>query len=106
LARQPQLLLPDEPTSALDLKHQVTVAVEGGPAVIAVMHDRNLAARFADHLIVLHEGRVHSNGVRMPVLSNDILAEVFEVEAVPPSPNQNPMGFVPVQASSSRRFEG
>jgi iron complex transport system ATP-binding protein len=108
LARRPALLLLDEPTGALDLKHQLTVlqilraiAAEGGPAVIAVMHDLNLAARVADQLAVLHGGRVHSAGRPSKVLTTRMLAEVFEVEAELTSAIQNPSIVVPIRALPS-----
>lgn len=80
-------LLLDEPTSALDLLHQhallettVTMAARGC-AIVCILHDLNLAARYADRIVVLHRGRVAAAGLPRDVLTRDILADVFEVEA-------------------------
>jgi iron complex transport system ATP-binding protein len=88
LTRQPRLLLLDEPTSALDLKHQLTVlsilrglATPGGTSVLTVMHDINLAVRFADRLVVLRNGGVHASGSPAEVVDTGLLRDVFEVEA-------------------------
>ena len=87
LVRRPDVLLLDEPTSNLDLRnqldvlHTVTRIARTRPAVvITVIHDLALAARFADRMIVLHEGRVHASGTPQKVLTPSMLAEVYRVE--------------------------
>ncbi|ALK10891.1 ABC transporter ATP-binding protein [Blastochloris viridis] len=97
LVREPQLLLLDEPTSALDLRHQVTVmaAVRAlaseGRSVIVVLHDLNLAARWADRVVVLDHGRVAAVGTPVEALTPEILAAVWGVAArVTPSPDGAP----------------
>jgi iron complex transport system ATP-binding protein len=81
----PGLLLLDEPTASLDLRHQIDFIsltarrAEGGTAVVAVMHDLNLAAAFADRIIVLDRGRVAADGSVDDVVSADMLARVFDV---------------------------
>lgn len=69
LAQEPRVLLLDEPTSSLDLKNQLDVldtvkrvARESDVAVVAVMHDLNLALRYADRFMLLAQGRVHAFG--------------------------------------------
>ena len=65
---QPRLLLLDEPTSALDLKYQhqlLTMAralATRNTAVLVVLHDLNLAARYADRLVMLEQGRLMADG--------------------------------------------
>jgi iron complex transport system ATP-binding protein len=88
LAREPRVLLLDEPTSSLDLQRQLellslvrSIAVERGITVLIAMHDLNLAARFADRLIVLHRGLVHASGTAAAVLTEPMLREVYGVEA-------------------------
>lgn len=85
LAQEPSVLLLDEPTSSLDLRNQLdvltavrSVTAEKGVAVIAVMHDLNLALRFADAFILLSEGRVHAAGGR-EVVTPDSVSEVYGV---------------------------
>ncbi|MDF3607749.1 ABC transporter ATP-binding protein [Paracoccus sp. DMF-8] len=87
VVRDPRLLLLDEPTSALDLARQVRLlgdvrrlAAEGR-IVLAVLHDLALAARWADRIVVLHNGRLHSAGRPDEVLTPAMLSEVYGVEA-------------------------
>lgn len=88
LARNPQLLLLDEPTSALDLHYQLRVmdtvrerVVAHRLLAVAVLHDINLAASYADWLVVLHQGRVVACGTPEQVLEPGMLAEVYGVQA-------------------------
>ena len=87
LAQQPEVLLLDEPTTFLDLKHQLGAygllrdLARDGMSVIAVTHDLNLAAHYADRVIVISEGRIAVDGQPEDVLTADMLAEVFEVDA-------------------------
>jgi iron complex transport system ATP-binding protein len=81
----PGLLLLDEPTASLDLRHQIDFIAltarhaDRGTAVVAVMHDLNLAAAFADRIIVLDRGRVAADGRAGAVVTADMLARVFDV---------------------------
>jgi len=87
LIREPDVLLLDEPTSALDLKHQVLVmstvrrVAEAGRIVIAVVHDLNLAARWADTIAVVAGGRLHSLGSPGETITPGMLSSVYGVEA-------------------------
>jgi iron complex transport system ATP-binding protein len=69
LAQEPRLLLLDEPTAHLDVAHQLALIgllerlrTARGLTVLAVLHDLNLAARFADRAVILHEGRLAPAG--------------------------------------------
>jgi iron complex transport system ATP-binding protein len=81
----PGLLLLDEPTASLDLRHQIdfiamaTRRAQDGAAVVAVMHDLNLAAAFADRIVVIDHGRVAASGTVAAVVTTDMLARVFDV---------------------------
>lgn len=81
-------LLLDEPTSMLDPLHQQTIlqAVRGfagrGAAVMVILHDLNLAARYCDRLLLLHEGRVHVAGTAAEVLQPAALKTVFGLEVL------------------------
>lgn len=77
----------DEPTSALDLYHQqhllrlLKVLVQGGKLhVCVVLHDLNLAALWADRLVLLHEGRIVSQGTPKKVLHADNLSRWYRAE--------------------------
>jgi iron complex transport system ATP-binding protein len=85
----PGLLLLDEPTANLDLRHQVDfialtrLRARCGTAVVAVLHDLNLAATFADRIIVLHGGSVVADGPASATITKDMLDRVFDVCAAP-----------------------
>jgi len=81
---EPRYLLLDEPVSNLDIKHQLAImriardfAARGG-GVIAVLHDLNLTAMFADHVVAMHRGRVAAAGPANELLTDDLLETVFE----------------------------
>ena len=85
LAQQPQTLLLDEPVSNLDIRHQLetmrllrSLASEG-IAVVTVMHDINLSARFCDRLAVLHRGALKADGAPEAVLTEALLDDVYGV---------------------------
>lgn len=84
LAQQPDVLLLDEPAAHLDIRHAVALyetarreASERRVACIAVMHDLNAAARWADRVVVLSAGRVRAQGSVEEVLEPELLEEVF-----------------------------
>ena len=87
LATRAPVLLADEPTAALDPRHQLVVmellrnAARNGNAILAIMHDLTLAARFADRVLVMNEGRVVAGGAPAEALAPELLASVFGVEA-------------------------
>ncbi len=102
----PGLLLLDEPTASLDLRHQldiVTVArrcAARGMAVIAILHDLNLAALFADRIVVLHGGRLVGEGPPDQILTDRVLEQVFGVRAAVNLTPPQGMPFVLPQGAS------
>ena len=82
----PGLLLLDEPTSSLDMRHQIDLVeiarrrAHNGTAVIAVLHDLNLAMRFADRLVLLHRGRLAVDGGRAEAITAETIRRIFEVD--------------------------
>ena len=86
LARGPGVLLLDEPTSSLDLRHQIALVeiakrrARDGTAVVAVLHDLNLAVRFADRIVVLHHGMRVADGAPMETITSDLVRRVFEID--------------------------
>ena len=87
LATDAPVLLADEPVAALDPRHQLLVLdllrarAHGGAAVVAVMHDLPLAARFADRILLMREGRLIADGTPRDVLTAEQLAASFGIEA-------------------------
>jgi len=85
LAQEPRLLVLDEPTVSLDLRHEMELferarrlAGVGGPGVLLITHHVNLAARFADRVLVLHRGHSVGQGRPADVLTRERVARVFE----------------------------
>jgi iron complex transport system ATP-binding protein len=87
LAVEAPVILADEPTSSLDPRHQIDVmktlriAADRGTLVIVVTHDLGLAARFADTVLVLSDGRLVSQGAPAEALSEQVMAKVFRISA-------------------------
>lgn len=87
LAQQPELLLVDEPTNHLDLSAQLTALellaglARGGLTVVAALHDLSHAAAYADHVIVLADGRVVAAGAPGEVLTAELVERVYGVRA-------------------------
>jgi iron complex transport system ATP-binding protein len=84
LAQQTELLLLDEPTTYLDVAHQVevldllaTLNETRGTTIVMVLHDLNLAARYADHLIAMRDGRIVAAGRPAEVITEESVREVF-----------------------------
>jgi iron complex transport system ATP-binding protein len=87
LAAEAPFLLADEPTVSLDPRHQLVVmellrqAAHDGTAVLVVVHDLALAARFADSVVLMANGRVVVDGPPQQALTPERIAAVFGVEA-------------------------
>lgn len=88
LAQQTGILLLDEPTTFLDINHQVEILDlltdlnrARGTTIVMVLHDLNLGARYADHLIALADGRVHVAGQPRQVLTEDMVRAVFWLDS-------------------------
>jgi ABC-2 type transport system ATP-binding protein len=84
LLAAPRVLVLDEPTASLDVRHEmellelVRTLVDGGMAGLVVTHELNLAARFADRIVLLDRGRVAADGPPADVLTRDTLSRVFQ----------------------------
>jgi iron complex transport system ATP-binding protein len=84
LAQEPRALVLDEPTASLDVRHEMELfelvrqLVDGGLASLVITHHLNLAARFADRIVLLDRGTVVAEGTPSEVLSRETLSRVFE----------------------------
>ena len=89
LAQETDILLLDEPTTFLDVAHQVEVLDlltdlnrDRGTTIVMVLHDMNLAARYADHLFALRAGRVIASGAPGEIMTSELIREVFDLDAL------------------------
>ncbi|MGW0907023.1 ABC transporter ATP-binding protein [Streptomyces sp. NPDC002853] len=94
IAQETDILLLDEPTTYLDIAHQVEVldlvrqlAAETpqgdrGRTVVVVLHDLNQAARYADHLVAMKQGRIVAEGAPADVVTENLVREVFGLDCV------------------------
>jgi iron complex transport system ATP-binding protein len=88
LAQETDVLLLDEPTTFLDLHHQLevmeiieTLRDESDMTVVVVLHDLQQAARHADYMLALSNGTIRARGTPKDVVTEDLLADVFGIEA-------------------------
>lgn len=100
LAQQTDLLLLDEPTTFLDVAHQLDLLdllhdlrATRGTTVVMVLHDLNLAARYADHLVAMRAGRIAAEGAPADVVTAELVADVFgmECQVVPDPVSRTPL---------------
>ncbi|MTD41481.1 ATP-binding cassette domain-containing protein [Erwinia sp. CPCC 100877] len=89
LAQKTPIILLDEPTTYLDMGHQLDVLNllqrlnrEMGLTVVMVLHDLNLAARFADYMIAMKDGEIHYQGTPHEVMTAPVLKELFGIKAI------------------------
>lgn len=88
LAQQTDYILLDEPTSFLDIAHQVDVLrmcrrlTNEGRTVVAVLHDLNQAARYADGLVIMRQGAIVAHGQASTTLTPKLISEVFGLESM------------------------
>ncbi|MEY3560897.1 MAG: hypothetical protein RL068_49 [Actinomycetota bacterium] len=88
LVKNPEVLLLDEPTNSLDYSHQLQVINllsslkrERGMTIVTVIHDLNLAARFADSVVILKDGKIIDQGNAKDVINPNNLAAAFQILA-------------------------
>tara|TARA_B100000700_G_scaffold116428_1_gene131012 strand:- start:2027 stop:2926 length:900 start_codon:yes stop_codon:yes gene_type:complete len=108
VAQDPKIFLLDEPTSDLDLKSQIEimkslrtlVSNSASPkSALVAIHDINIAARFSDRILLLHDGQIISQGTPQEVLTTENIAKVFgvtsEVEIYSPSETREVEAYSP-----------
>lgn len=107
LAQDPSALVLDEPTASLDIRHEMSIfrllrtSADGGMTVLLITHHINLAARFADRILLLCDGRVAAEGPATSVLQEEILMSVYRwplavrEDPATGSPQVTPLGGEP-----------
>lgn len=110
LAQETGILLLDEPTTFLDVAHQVEVLdllVElnqrRGTTIVIVLHDLNLAARYADHLIAMKSGSIVASGSPAEVVTETMVADVFGMQSMV---IEDPVAGTPMVLPIGRRHGG
>jgi iron complex transport system ATP-binding protein len=105
LAQDTGTLLLDEPTTFLDMAHQVEVLDlladlnrEQGRTIVMVLHDLNQACRYADHLVAMRRGSVHSRGAPADIVDAEMVRAVFGLDVrVVPDPEENTPMCIPAR---------
>lgn len=110
LFRNPKILLLDEPTAALDLRHQLIVldrivehCRQNDTIAIAAMHDLSLAAKCADRLICMSQGKIVADGSPSTVLSTALISELYGVEAEIVTGSNGLLHVTPLRAIDKHR---
>jgi iron complex transport system ATP-binding protein len=106
---RPRAIFLDEPTASLDIGHQISVLelardfARRGGSVLAILHDLNLAAEFADHLAVLHQGRLVAEGSVVATLTDHVVSGVYGISGAAGRVPSDGMPYVLPQARLSAR---
>lgn len=99
LAQQTPLLLLDEPTTFLDIAHQIELLElfkdlnQQGNTLVAVLHDLNHAARYANHLIAMKDGQIVAQGDPREIVTENLVEEVFGLKCMI---IEDPVSFTPL----------
>jgi iron complex transport system ATP-binding protein len=88
IAQATEIMLLDEPTTFLDLTHQIDVLDlladlhhDQARTIVCVLHDLNLACRYAEHLVAMRDGRIVAEGPPAEIVTEDLVRTVFDLEA-------------------------
>jgi len=108
LAQEPRALVLDEPTASLDIRHEMGIlellrrSADGGMTVLVVTHGLDMAARFADRMLLLARGTVAAEGPPAEVLRSETLERVYRWPiAVTPDPTTGDPRVTPLRSATS-----
>ncbi len=110
LAQEPRALVLDEPTASLDIRHEMELfelvrqLVDGGLAGLVITHHLNLAARFADRIVLLNYGKVVAEGTPSSVLNRDTLSGVFDWPVAVTTWSDGSPQVVPLRAGEQENY--
>lgn len=89
LAQQTEIILLDEPTNHLDIKYKIEVLdllknlnQTENRTIVVVLHDINLACRYADHIIAIKDGRVYAEGKPEEIIDEQLIRDVFDISCM------------------------
>jgi iron complex transport system ATP-binding protein len=108
LAQEPRALILDEPTASLDVRHEMEMfelvhrLVAGGLAGLVITHHLNLAARFADRIVLLNAGVVVTTGTPRHVLNQETLSRVFQWPVAVTTWHDGSPQVIPLRAGEDR----
>lgn len=112
LAQETETILLDEPTANLDINHQVEIldlikslCRENNTAVLAALHDLNLASQYCDKLILINNGRVHAQGTPKEVINSRNIKEVYGAESCVYAHPVNGLPAVLLKAGNGKHTE-
>jgi iron complex transport system ATP-binding protein len=112
LAQEPKSILLDEPTANLDISHQVAIldlvkrlCLENNLAVMAALHDLNLASQYCDRLILINNGRIHAQGTPREVINSQNIKEVYGAEGCVYTHPVNGLPSVLLSSNSKKHAE-
>jgi len=108
LAQQTDILLLDEPTTYLDISYQIEILdllkdlnKKRGTTIAMVLHDINLAARYADYIFAVHEGKLISQGVPSEIITEGLIKKVFDLDCCV---IEDPFSKTPLIVPKGRHF--
>ena len=88
LAQETPIMLLDEPTTHLDIAHQIEIldllkdlTKESSRTIVMVLHDLNLAVRYAENLIAMRDGKIKTSGKPSDVVTSQMIHDVFSIQA-------------------------
>lgn len=111
IAREPQILIMDEPTANLDMQKELEVlelirayTEQKQITTLLTLHDLNMAARYADHLVLLHDGKVYSSGEPEAVLTEETIRKTYGICAVVQNDPQGIPMIHPISSIQAQKY--
>ena len=112
LVRRPEILVMDEPTNSLDLQHQLelfelirSITEAKRMTTIVALHDLNLAARFADQVVLIYQGKIRAAGRAAEVITWEMLEAVYGIQARVMIDNEGVPQIVPLRSARRGRLQ-
>lgn len=112
IIRSPEMLLLDEPTSALDLQHQLAVmdllkvlTKKRNIVTMVALHDLNLAARYADKVMVIKDGKLRAYGITQDIFKTDIINETYGIEVEVQTQSSGAILVMPIRSRRQLRTD-